>query len=248
MRRTYLAITLAMGICGLSAAAQKKTQTGTSVAELIERFEKQKYSLDQFYLAKSIIAEKDARVLPKLEPWLTYEDRQLRANAAFIFAGFGDARGLDVIFAILSDFSPRPATPNLGAYAGPMSFEALSQAQIRSDRGYAVWLLGQLKDPRAVPVLIPLLQERRINSGVAQSLGRIGDRRAVQPLIRTLSDPDPETRVYAINALADLKATEAVPALQELINDDSLKNYGNSKSVGETAQAAIAKLKSKAAH
>ena len=244
MRKTYLAITLAMGVCCVSAFAQKQIQTDTTVPQLVEQFEKQKYSREQLAVAKSVVATKDASVLPKLEPWLTCEDRQFRGNAAFIFAGLGDPRGFGVIVAILSDFSPRPATPNLGFYAGPNSFEALSRAQTRSDRGYAVWLLGQLKDPRGVPALVSLLKDPDVNDRVPWSLGQIGDRSAIQPLIATLSEPGPGLKFYAIRALMDLEATEALPALQQLLADKSL--FNNRESIAEAAQTAISKLRSKA--
>jgi HEAT repeat protein len=244
MRKTFLAIALATGVWGgVSASAQKRTQTDTTVAQLLDQFEKQKYSHEQFYVAKSIVATKDASVLPKLEPWLNCEDRQFRGNAAFIFTGFGDPRGFEVIVAILSDFSPRPATPNLGPYAGPKGFEALSRAQTRSDRNYAVWLLGQLKDSRGVPVLIPLLKDPGVSEGVAWSLGQIGDRSAIQPLIGTLSEPDPGLKFSAIRALTDLKATEALPALQRLLDDKGL--FNNRESIAAEAQTAISKLQSK---
>ena len=41
------------------------------------------------------------------------------------------------------------------------------EAQIQSDRYYAVHLLGELEDSRATPILIPLLQDTEINYKVA---------------------------------------------------------------------------------
>lgn len=240
MRESYLAIALAMGVSG-GGSASAQTRADTTAAQLLGQFEEQKYSHEQFYVAREIVAAKDASILPKLESWLTCEDRQVRGNAAFVFAGLGDSRGFDTIVAILRDFSQRPHTPNLGTYAGPASFEALSRAQTRSDRHYAVWLLGQLKDPRGVPILVPLLKD--VNDGSAGSLGQIGDRSAIQPLIATLGEPDPRLKFYAIRALTDLKATDALTALQRLLDDKSL--FNNRESIAEEAQAAISQLQSK---
>jgi HEAT repeat protein len=85
----------------------------------------------QFDVAKAIVATNDTSVIPKLLSWLTHEDRHLRGNAGFVFARFGDARGFDVIAAILRDHSERPE--GQGIPGGRWSL----QGQIRADRYYA---------------------------------------------------------------------------------------------------------------
>src|SRR5581483_5149969 len=114
--------------------------------------------------------------------------------------------------------------------------------QIRSDRYYAAHLLGDLKDPRAVPILVPLLTDEDVNYIVPWSLGEIGDQRAVAPLIKTLADKNPSMRVLAIYALEKLKAKDALPALYRLLNDNERSNFGDLVSVKDAAKAAIAKL------
>ncbi len=55
-------------------------------------------------------------------------------------------------------------------------------AQIAADRYYAAHLFGDLKDVRAVAILIPLLKDRvRVNVIVPWSLGEIGDRAWLSP-------------------------------------------------------------------
>jgi len=49
------------------------------------------------------------------------------------------------------------------------------QRQITSDRYFAIHVLDELKDKRAVPILIPLLQDDQINYNAAWALGEIGD-------------------------------------------------------------------------
>jgi HEAT repeat protein len=114
--------------------------------------------------------------------------------------------------------------------------------QIRADRNYAATLFGDLKDPRAVPILVRLLSDEEVNYIVPWSLGEIGDKRAVAPLIRTLADKKPSMRVLAINALEKLAAKDALPALYRLLNDNEKSNLGDPVSVAEAAKAAIAKL------
>lgn len=79
----------------------------------------------------------------------------------------------------------------------------------RHARGSAPHLLGDLKDPRAVPILAPLRKDSDVNYIVPWSLKQIGDRSATPPLIGTLSDPDP-----------------SIPRLRQLFQDDTRSNFG----------------------
>jgi hypothetical protein len=209
------------------------------VPELLRQFEGERVFWRQFEVTRAIVAANDASVLPRLEPWLTHEDRHLRGNAAFIFAGLGDPRGFEVVVAILGDRSETRAIQEISSVGLPSV-----RAQIRQDRYYAAHLLGDLKDPRGVAILVPLLKDPDVSDIVPWSLGQIGDRSAITPLIGSLSDPNPGMRVLAIHALVDLKATEALPRLRQLLDDNARSNFGKLESVAEAAQAAIAKLKS----
>jgi len=211
-------------------------QQRPSVAELLQQFESTTVFWRQIEVAKAIVAANDVTVLLKLRPWLAREDRHLRGNAAFIYAGLGDPRGFDVIAAILRDHSERPE--GQGIAAGRWTV----QEQIRADRYYAAHLLGDLKDPRAVPILVPLLKDAEVHYIVPWSLGQIGNRSAIQPLIETLSDQNPSMKVLAILGLVELKATEALPRLRQLLGDNEKSNFDKLESVAEAAQAAIDKL------
>ncbi|WP_321471329.1 HEAT repeat domain-containing protein [uncultured Paludibaculum sp.] len=217
-------------------------QQRPSVARLIQQFEGEKFFWRQFEIAKAITAANDPSVLPRLEPWLTHNDRHLRGNAAFIFARLGDRRGFDVIVTILSDRSETRQVHSISSNGDPSV-----KGQIREDRYYAAHLLGDLKDARAIPILVPLLADPDVNYIVPWSLGQIGDRSAVPPLIATLGDRNPSMRVLAIKALTELKATEALPHLRLLLNDQARCNFDKLESVAEAAQAAITALQPKTA-
>jgi hypothetical protein len=120
----------------------------------------------------------------------------------------------------------------------------LFKAEIRADRYFAAHLFGDLKDPRGVDVLIPLLNDDEVNSVVPWALAEIGDRRAIEPLIGELSRSDPSKRVIAISALEKLKAREALPRLRELLQDDARSSFGSRLSVAEAARRAIAVISS----
>jgi hypothetical protein len=225
--------------CGLFGARASDALVKEPSAKLVEEFKNSEVFWQQFEIARKIVAQDDTNVLSMLAGSLTNEDRHVRGNAALIFAGMKDDRGFEVIRTILNDRSERPKGQGL-----PGSNWTL-QAQIASDRYYAVHLYGDLKDPRAVPILVPLLHDQEVKDIVPWALGEIGDKRAVEPLIGTLSDKDPSMRVLAILSLEKLKAREAVPRLRELLNDSDRSNFGKGMSVAEAAQTAITNLETK---
>jgi HEAT repeat protein len=212
-------------------------QPRPSVSELLRQFEGERVFWRQFDIARAIVTVNDTSVLPRLEPWLTHNDRQLRGNAAFIFARLGDPRGFGVIVAILDDRSETREVHKISSTGTPWI-----EGQIREDRYYAAHLLGDLQDRRAIPILASLLTDPDVNYIVPWSLARIGDRSAIAPLIRALSDPTPGMRVLAIHALVDLEATEDLPRLRQLLDDDARSNFGELESVAAAARAAIAGL------
>jgi len=207
---------------------------------LVEQFKNEKVFWKQIEIAKAIAGKRDASVLPPLADWLRHEDRHIRGNVAFLFASFGDPRGLQTIADILVDRSERPE--GQGIPIAPSDGRYRFERQVSADRYYAAHLLGDLRDPGGVALLVPLLDDPETQSIVPWSLGQIGDKRAIPPLIAALDNDDPSTRVLVIYALEALHATEAVPRLLTLMNDDRRSRFGALVTVSEAAKAAIAKL------
>jgi hypothetical protein len=216
------------------------TASTLSSEALVEQFKSEKVFWRQFTIAKEIVDRHDARVLPSLVAWLSHEDRHLRGNAAFIFGGLGDPRGFQVITDILTDRSDRPE--GQGAAIASSDGRYRVARQIADDRYYAAHLLGDLRDPRAVSILVPLLNDTEVSSIVPWALGQIGDKRAVGPLLDALDDGSPSLRVLSIYALETLNAREAVPRLISLLDDHRKSSFGAQVSVADAAKAAIAKL------
>jgi hypothetical protein len=208
-----------------------------SASSLVAQFNSEKDGFQQFEVAEKIFALHDSSVLADLEQWLSNPDMHARGNAAFIFARLGDDRGFEVIRQILESRSPA-RTVYLHNSAGQPSPEL----QIREDRYYAAHLFGDLKDPRAVPILVPLLTDRDVSYIVPWSLAEIGDKSAIPPLIAALSDSNPDMRDIAIEALAQLNAKEALPQIRDLLNDNEKIHFDGLGTVGEAAQKAVAEL------
>ena len=211
--------------------------SGHSNSVLVEQFKNTTVFWEQFEVAKKIVALHDNSVLHDLEPWLSNDDMRRRGNAAFIFASLGDERGFQVIKAILEDHSTKRTV-----FAFDSAGHPSVSVQISEDRYYAAHLFGDLKDSRAVPILVPLLKDKEVNWVVPWSLGAIGDKSAVPPLIGTLVDDSPDMRVLAICALEKLNAKEALPRLRVLLNDDARIHFDGLGSVATAARVAIANL------
>lgn len=187
------------GICFLSAALAQ------SAGRLVEQFENTTVFWEQFEVAKKIVSLHDKNVLQDLEPWLHCEDMRLRGNAAFVFAGLGDDRGFQVIKAILEDRSSKRTVFEIGSNGNPNA-----ELQIHADRYYAAHLFGDLKDVRAVPILLPLLKDEDVKLVVPWSLGEIGDKSAIAPLKEALGDNSLSMRAAALLAIEKLEGKERV--------------------------------------
>jgi HEAT repeat protein len=84
--------------------------------------------------------------------------------------------------------------------------------------------LGNLADPRAIPVLISTL-ENHSSAKAAWALGKIPDLRALDALLAALSNHLSEVRGQAITALGELHDTRAVPHLKTIaLTDTDLSN------------------------
>jgi HEAT repeat protein len=220
----------------LRVIASDEERQALSARELLERFKAEKVFWRQFEIGQALAAANDRGAIAELESWLTHDDRHLRGNVAFVVGRLGDPRGFETIGAILADRGPRSA--GQGIPGGNWSV----QAQIRADRYYAAHLLGDLKDRRGVEALIPLLNDKDVQDIVPWSLGEIGDRRAIDPLIEETKQDDPSARVLAILALERLNAHEALPRLRALLGDNRKANFGDRTTVAEAARRAIAVL------
>ena len=116
------------------------TQTASA---LVEQFKDETVFWKQIEIAKAIVGKRDASVLPPLGDWLDHQDRHIRGNVAFIFARFGDPRGLTTIADILADRSERPE--GQGSHACTGNGQYRFERQVAGDRYYAAHLLGDLR-------------------------------------------------------------------------------------------------------
>ncbi|MBC7252650.1 MAG: HEAT repeat domain-containing protein [Actinobacteria bacterium] len=102
----------------------------------------------------------------------------------------------------------RHAVPPLAALIRSCSDEVLREKAVRA--------LGRIRDPSTLGLLAEALQDIHplVRKAAAWSLGQAGRRKAVEPLIAALGDPDEEVRSEAKEALVRIGS----PALQPLVS------------------------------
>jgi hypothetical protein len=92
-------------------------------------------------------------------------------------------------------------------------------------RERAVWILGKIKDSRAIEGLIAALQDddSDVRWLAAMALGEMKDRQAVEPLMGALSDAYQNVRKEAAGSLGAIGDSRATAALIPLLKDTNWK-------------------------
>jgi hypothetical protein len=106
--------------------------------------------------------------------------------------------------------------------AVPSLIDALWMAPNAYEREEAVRWLGRLGDPRALDPLMNLLPEPHVRHLVVVALGEIGDERAYAPLLDVLSwDRNANVRDGVVRGLAILGDARAVDVIMPLATDEA---------------------------
>ena len=142
-----------------------------------------------------------------------------RINAAYGLGELRDPEGISALIDALheQDETMKIVASNALVKIGSEAVEPLVLAvlsrPVRHFRSFAIETLGQLGDRRAVESLITLLQDTEISWEAASALGRIGDPKALAPLIKALDSHDPtycRPFVVALGKIGDPIAIETL--------------------------------------
>ena len=119
------------------------------------------------------------------------------------------------------NFSRRPNVQELESQEDVDGLiEALNYQEDHNIRLAAASALGKVGDSRAIDPLITALDDQQgVNEMAALALGEIGDSRAVEPLTKSLGDENWELRSSAAKALGKIGDERAVDPLINLLED-----------------------------
>jgi twitching motility protein PilT len=84
--------------------------------------------------------------------------------------------------------------------------------------------LGRLHDPRAVEPLIAALDDADVRWTAVEALGRIGDPRALNALGKMLADPQPNVRIEVLDALKGFAHPQVPQVLMKVATGDADRN------------------------
>lgn len=161
----------------------------------------------------------------------------LRAKVAFALgqiarsprAGDDGREALEALVEATGNGQLRTAAREALAAAGKVAVPPLIahlEGKLDGDPATAVLLLRDLEDPRATTVLVAELDRGRLSRElVLEALGRLGDSRALVPVLGLLGDKDPAVRLAAMRALRPLlgKGARAADVLGDMLDDPDLE-------------------------
>lgn len=167
----------------------------------------------------------DTEVFPLLDLALRNDEKDRLRNAAMeIYVALG-GRSLPFLIALLEDGNEQVRT-FVGVMLGTMKHSGAVPALINAlgdpdmnVKHAAAEALGKIGDRRAVePLICSLSTDMWLQFPAAMALGEIGDPRAVAPLVTLLSMPG--ANVPAIQALGKLAHPAALEPLTAFLEDD----------------------------
>lgn len=133
--------------------------------------------------------------VPHLLKELESTDPEIRRRALFVIGKTGEPTVYDQILVSLKDSDSRC-------------------------RNAAITALGELADPRAVPVLDKTAREERPLSPFAvRAMGMIQHPEAQKKIISHINDPDPTVRLSAVRALINTGDRTVIPSLLPALSD-----------------------------
>lgn len=162
----------------------------------------------------------DKRAVPLLAGLLKDPEDNVRRSAAWSLTQFSNFSAPPELIAALQsgDTAVQIHVPNALAQAhDPKAIDALIAAM--STNPGVIYALGESREARSVPALIAFLENPANNTGsratAATSLGKVGDLRAVEPLIASLKEDNGSVTMAASTALGLLKDKRAIDPLKQ---------------------------------
>jgi HEAT repeat protein len=151
-------------------------------------------------------------------------DWWVKVRAADALGAIGGPKVFNAILALITDkdeFLRRTAVEILNTSKDPRALDRLIEALRDEDwwvRERAVDALAAIGDTRAVPHLITMLGENpEAGQVVIRALATLGDKQAINPLLKQLDNSDNALRKEALKALETLTDSDSAQEVQEAV-------------------------------
>lgn len=177
--------------------------------------------------AQALGALRDQRAVGPLLEALKDRTVTVRQRAIVALGRIKDVQALPALVDILLEnrresYEANQAIRKFGKKALPELIRAFERTKNRQ----LMLLLIEMKYEGAFDLVVQLLESKEFSmpQTAIREMGTLGDRRAIPHLIPQLNSNNPISRAESARALGKLEATEAVPAMLNLLKDDEL--YG----------------------
>ncbi len=179
--------------------------------------------------------------LPRLIKLLRDDNEEIRNFAAVMLGDIGNREAVGALIQALSDkdinvsHGAAEALGKIGDRAALLPLIELLKGDFWLQYA-AITAIGAMRDYRAVPHLLNLLENELLAGPVIQTLGEIGDPRALYPLCNILSSADDATAGQVSKALVEIyrhinETLKYKNSLTEFSQPNQLKHLLNDKGV-----------------
>lgn len=171
--------------------------------------------------AMEVLVKFGGEAVPRLSRLLTDGDEEIRNFSAVMLGDIGSRDAVQVLIASLADPDSNvshSAAEALGKIGDRSALVPLLEL-LKGDfwlQYPAICAIGELRDYRAVPHLLPLLDDEMLRGAVVEALGKVGDQRALDALAGILPAVEKES--------ARSVACAMVSIIKSLNEEESYKN------------------------
>ncbi len=120
----------------------------------------------------------------------------------------------------------------------PVLHKRLADEKSAEVKGKIAQIIGELKDPSSVDSLVDAIDwtaaegdTKGMNKEIAEALGKIGDPKGSQALLKCLNLKDNYTVISAVEGLGNMRAKDAVEALVKFATDENTEPFLSKKAI-----------------
>lgn len=182
-------------------------------------------ALNVVFEAAELLAAQPATVLPEIRRMLAEQDVEVRSTAVLVLGYLPAKDAVPILVDCLEhkdlrDTAVRVLLGFQSVHAIPWLIRMLREGEA-DEKGYAAWMIGNLRVSEAIPDLLPLVKtdQRGARQYALSALGLLEARDHGALLMPSLTHPDKYDRRRAARALGLMNHRDATAPLSRLLDD-----------------------------